>query len=194
MNSKVNNIKLGFALCGSFCTFEKALTQMDCMVKSGMQVTPIMSQTAFSTDTRFGRAKDINERIEGICRHTIIHTVTAAEPVGPERMFDVLLVAPCTGNTLAKLANGITDTAVTMACKSHLRNSSPLVLAVSTNDALGASAQNIGRLLNCKNIYFVPMKQDDPVKKPRSIVACFDRIVPTLEAALNGTQLQPILL
>lgn len=190
----MKNLRTGFALCGSFCTFEKAIHQMEKLVSAGISVTPIMSQTAYSTDTRFGKTEEINSRIEELCKNRIIHTITDAEPIGPKRMFDILLVAPCTGNTLAKLANGITDTAVTMACKSHLRNSSPLVLAVSTNDALGASAQNIGRLLNYKNIFFVPMKQDDPINKPRSIVADFELIPSAINHALQGKQLQPILL
>lgn len=188
----MKDLSVGFALCGSFCTFEKAISQMADLVEKGAAVTPIMSQTAYSTDTRFGKSDEINERIESICGKKIIHTVADAEPVGPKKMFDVLLVEPCTGNTLAKLANGITDTAVTMACKSHLRNSRPLVLAVSTNDALSNSAQNIGRLLNYKNIYFLPMCQDNCETKPRSVVADFSNTQQTITAALEGRQYQPI--
>lgn len=190
----MESLSVGFAVCGSFCTFEKAITQMEKLVSNGIDVTPIMSQTAYSTDTRFGKAEYINQRIQNICKKSIIHTIVQAEPIGPKRMFDILLVAPCTGNTLAKLAHSITDTAVTMACKSHLRNSAPLVLAVSTNDALGACAQNIGRLMNCKNICFVPMRQDDPINKPRSIVADFELILPTIQAAVQGKQYQPVLM
>lgn len=188
----MKNISIGFALCGSFCTFEKAIKQMGELVADGAEVTPIMSQTAYTTDTRFGKANEINEKIEAICRKKIIHTIADAEPIGPKKMFDILLVEPCTGNTLGKLAHGITDTAVTMACKSHLRNSRPLLLAVSTNDALSNSAQNIGRLLNYKNIYFVPMRQDDYSLKPRSVVADFSYTVPAVMSALEGRQHQPL--
>lgn len=188
----MNGISVGFALCGSFCTFQKALEQMRLLVSSGARVTPIMSENAYTTDTRFGTAEHFINEIESICGEKTIHTISSAEPVGPKKMFDVLLVEPCTGNTLAKLANGITDTAVTMACKSHLRNSRPLVLAVSTNDALGNSARNIGALLNYKNIYFVPMRQDDYVNKPRSVVADFSQTKNAIESALEGKQVQPV--
>ena len=188
----MNGISVGFALCGSFCTFEKVLEQMRLLVAAGARVTPIMSETAYSTDTRFGTAEHFKNEIEGICKNEIIHTITAAEPIGPQKILDVLLVEPCTGNTLAKLANGITDTAVTMACKSHLRNARPLVLAVSTNDALGNSARNIGALLNYKNIYFVPMRQDDHINKPRSVVADFSQTQNTILSAMDGQQVQPI--
>lgn len=190
----MKNLSIGFAMCGSFCTFGKAVEQISQLVQAGAQVTPIMSHTAYSTDTRFGKAEEINVRIESICSKSIIHTVEQAEPIGPARMFDILIVEPCTGNTLAKLACGITDTAVTMACKSHLRNARPLLLAVSTNDALGSSAKNIGHLLNYKNIYFVPMRQDNSSAKPRSVVADFSLTVKAAESALYGEQLQPILL
>ncbi len=189
----MNNIKIGFAMCGSFCTFDKAIEQMCALVSAGASLTPIMSQTAYSTDTRFGKAGDINSRIESICQRSIIHTVEDAEPIGPQKMFDILLVEPCTGNTLAKLACGITDTAVTMACKSHIRNARPVLLAVSTNDALGSSAKNIGHLLNCRNIYFLPMRQDNYTTKPRSVVADFSLTEKAIYSALNGEQLQPII-
>ncbi len=190
----MDKLHIGFALCGSFCTFGKALVVMEELVKSGCEVTPIMSHTAYSTDTRFGKAEEINARIESICGRLIIHTIEKAEPIGPAKMFDVLLVEPCTGNTLAKLACGITDTSVTMACKSHLRNSRPVVLAVSTNDALGNSAKNIGQLMNYRNVYFVPLRQDDCVMKPRSVVADFSLTAKAVESALNSQQLQPILM
>ncbi len=190
----MKNLHIGFAMCGSFCTFSKAIEQISVLVEAGAQVTPIMSQTAYSTDTRFGKAEDINSRIESICAKPIIHTVEQAEPIGPAKMFDILIVEPCTGNTLAKLAYGITDTAVTMACKSHLRNARPLLIAVSTNDALGNSAKNIGNLLNYKNIYFVPMRQDNSSAKPRSVVADFGLTVKAAESALRAEQLQPILI
>lgn len=189
----MNNLKIGFAMCGSFCTFDKAIEQMALLKSKGAEVTPIMSQTAYSTDTRFGKAAEINQRIENICRKSIIHTVEAAEPIGPQKMFDLLLVEPCTGNTLAKLACGITDTAVTMACKSHIRNARPVLLAVSTNDALGNSAKNIGHLLNCRNIYFLPMRQDNCTAKPRSVVADFSLTEKAILSALGGEQLQPII-
>lgn len=188
----MHKAEIGFALCGSFCTFDKAIAVMESLVDYGYSVTPIMSQTAYSTDTRFGKADLINERIESICSKSIIHTVDGAEPIGPKKMFDVLVVEPCTGNTLAKLACGITDTPVTMACKSHLRNAKPVVLAVSTNDALGSSAKNIGQLMNYRNIYFVPMRQDDCIAKPRSVVADFSLTLGAVESAICGEQLQPI--
>lgn len=190
----MTGIKLGFAMCGSFCTFSKAIEQIKVLVEGGADVTPIMSENSYNTDTRFGDAADINAEVEAICRKKIIHTITGAEPIGPKKMFDLLIVEPCTGNTLGKLAGGITDTAVTMACKSHLRNSRPLLLAVSTNDALGSSARNIGQLLNYRNVFFVPMAQDDSNTKPRSVVADFSRTAAAVEAALDGRQLQPILL
>ncbi len=190
----MQELNVGFALSGSFCTFNKAIEQMSALVQSGAQVTPVMSHTAYTTDTRFGKAEEINSRIESICSRRIIHTIEQAEPIGPAKMFDILIVEPCTGNTLAKLACGITDTAVTMACKSHLRNARPLLLAVSTNDALGNSAKNIGSLLNYRNIYFVPMRQDDSKLKPRSVVADFSFTIQAVQAALNSEQLQPILL
>lgn len=189
----MDKLHIGFAMCGSFCTFGKAISVME-ELAAGWEVTPIMSQTAFSTDTRFGKAEEINKRIESICGREIIHTIEKAEPIGPAKMFDVLLVEPCTGNTLAKLAGGITDTSVTMACKSHLRNSRPVVLAVSTNDALGNSAKNIGQLMNYRNVYFVPLRQDDCVTKPRSVVADFTLTVKAIEAALKAQQIQPIIM
>ncbi len=185
---------VGFALCGSFCTFSKAIKEMKKLVSSGYKVLPIMSGNAYSTDTRFGKSEDIISEIEGITGNKIIHTIEAAEPIGPKKMCDLLIVAPCTGNTLAKLSNGITDTSVTMAVKSHLRILRPVLLSIATNDGLGASAQNIGRLLNTKNIYFVPFGQDEPFKKPKSLVSDFTELVRSAEMAFEGIQLQPILL
>lgn len=184
---------IGFAMCGSFCTFSKALAQMKNLVDLGYKVIPIMSQNAYSTDTRFGRAEEMAKKAEEIAGTEILHTTVMTEPIGPKKMCDLLLIAPCTGNTLAKLSLGVTDTSVTMAAKSHLRVLRPVLLCVATNDALGASAQNIGRLMNTKNIYFVPLSQDDCEKKPNSLVADFDKIPMSIEAALNGKQLQPIL-
>lgn len=186
---------VGFALCGSFCTFKKAVPQIKKLIDLGYSVVPIMSETAYSTDTRFGDARDFIDEIEKICGREIIHTITAAEPIGPKKLLDVLVIAPCTGNTLGKMANGITDTSVTLAAKAHLRNRRPVIIAVSTNDALGASAKNIGLLMNCKNIYFVPMRQDDCEQKPNSVVADFTLIPETVKTVLeNGEQMQPVLI
>lgn len=186
------NVTVGFAVCGSFCTFSKMLAELENLKKSGFDVVPIMSFNAYKTDTRFGKASDIINRMEEICGNKVIATLADAEPIGPKKLFDVLVIEPCTGNTLAKLANGIADTPVTLAAKSHLRNSRPVVIAVSTNDALGAAAQNIGRLMNCKNIYFVPMKQDDCVEKPKSVVADFSLTEQSIIDALQGKQTQPV--
>ncbi len=184
---------IGFALTGSFCTFSRVFPIMEMLAK-GNTLLPIFSEHVYETDTRFGPAGEHIARVQGICGQKLIHTIAEAEPIGPKKLLDVLLVAPCTGNTLAKLANGIADTAVTMAVKSHLRNGRPVVLAVSTNDGLGAAAQNIGKLLGRKHIYFVPFSQDDCTGKPASLVADFERIPETIAAAMEGSQLQPILL
>ncbi len=186
---------VGFALCGSFCTFKKVIPQMKKLTDEGYKVVPIMSHTAYTTDTRFGKSREFNEEIEQICKEKIIYTITGAEPIGPKELLDILVIAPCTGNTLGKLANGISDTSVTLAVKAHLRNQRPVVIAVSTNDALGTSAKNIGLLINSKNIYFVPMKQDDYINKPNSIVADFKFIPDTVKEVLaSKSQPQPILL
>ena len=190
----MKDINVGFALCGSFCTFARMLPVLEDLKKREANIIPIMSETAYSTDTRFGTAQSFIDKIEGICDNKIIHTIRDAEPVGPKKMFDILVIAPCTGNTLAKIAHGITDTTVTMAAKAHVRNERPLVLGLSTNDALSAAAQNIGLLLPRKNVYFVPFSQDDPEKKPRSAVADMERIPEVLESALKGKQLQPIIM
>lgn len=183
---------IGYAICGSFCTFSKALAQMKKLVELDYDVLPIMSANASKTDTRFGKAKDFISQIEEITGKKIIDTITKAEPVGPKKMCDLMLVSPCTGNTLSKITLGITDTPVTMAVKSHLRILRPLLLCVATNDALGASAQNIGRLLNTKNVYFVPLSQDDPLTKPNSLVSHFELIPECVKHALKGEQLQPV--
>ena len=188
----MRDLTLGFALCGSFCTFEKAFEQMRRTAAAGYQLLPIMSNNAYETDTRFGRAADFIWEAEDICGRKVVHTIPGAEPLGPKRMIDALVIAPCTGNTLAKLANGITDTPVTMAAKSCLRIGLPVVLCIATNDALAASAQNIGRLMNTKNVYCVPLRQDDPEQKPNSAVADFEQLIPAVEAALKGRQLQPV--
>ena len=187
------NPKIGFAMCGSFCTFKKAIEQMKLLSENNFDIIPIMSFNAYSTNTRFGKASDIIDEIESICKKHIIHSIESAEPIGPKAMTDLMLIAPCTGNTLAKLTYAITDTPVTMAAKSHLRQQKPLIIAIATNDALGTSAQNIGRMLNVKHVYFVPMSQDDPANKPNSIVAHFDMILQTIEHSLQGKQIQPIM-
>ena len=188
----MRELTLGFALCGSFCTFGKAMEQIRRTAGAGYRLVPIMSNNAYETDTRFGRACDFIWEAEDICGRKVIHSIAGAEPLGPKHMVDALVIAPCTGNTLAKLAAGITDTPVTMAAKSCLRIGLPVILCAATNDALAASAQNIGRLMNTKNIYFVPFCQDDPEQKPTSAVADFNQLLPTVEAALKGRQLQPV--
>lgn len=190
----MNGIKVGYALTGSFCTFEKSLAQMQFLKSENAEIIPIMSYNAYSLDTRFGKAEYFRRKIEEICGRDIISTITAAEPIGPQKLTDVLVVLPCTGNTLAKLANGIYDTPVTLAVKSHLRNQRPVVIGVSSNDSLSSTAKNIGALLNNKNYYFIPMRQDDPTKKPFSVVCDFSLVKETVEASLYGKQLQPMLL
>lgn len=190
----LEGVKIGFAMCGSFCTFSKAKEQAEYLVSSGAEVFPIMSFNASALDTRFGKAADHIRHLEETTGHTVIKTICAAEPIGPNRMFDVLVVCPCTGNTLAKLACGITDTPVTMAVKSHIRNSRPVVIALATNDALAASAKNIGILLNRREYYFVPFGQDDCAKKPRSETADFAELSDTVLNALDGIQFQPLIL
>lgn len=190
----MNNIKIGFAICGSFCTFDKAVEQIAVLKAEGYNVFPIMSQNAYVTDTRFGKAESFRAKIEEYAENKIIYTIKDAEPIGPKKLLDLLVIEPCTGNTLAKLANGITDTSVTMAAKAHLRNQRPLVIAVSTNDGLGTAAKNIGILHNAKNIFFVPYRQDDPINKPSSLVADFNMTALTVKAALENMQMQPILL
>ena len=184
--------RLGLALCGSYCTYEKLFAALPGL-KELYDLIPILSDTAAETDTRFGRAADHIRRLAEITGRRVITTIAEAEPLGPKEPMDALLIAPCTGNTLAKLSQGITDSSVTMAAKAHLRNGRPLVLAFSTNDGLSGSAENIGRLLNRKHVYFVPFGQDDPAKKPRSLQADFSLLAETVEAALRGEQLQPIL-
>ena len=186
-------VRVGFALTGSFCTHQRVLEVMESMRDAGFRLTPILSFNAGGLDTRFGTAQALRGRLEEICGTQIIDTIEAAEPVGPKGLFDVLVVAPCTGNTIAKLAYAVTDTPVTMAVKSHLRGGRPVVIAVSTNDALSGSAANIGVLLNRRHYYFVPMKQDAPLAKPCSVVAEMELLPETVEAAFSGRQLQPLL-
>lgn len=191
MNLK--NKKIGFAVCGSFCTFSKVMPQLEVLSQTGAEIYPLMSEMAYSTDTRFGKAEDFIKYMEKVTGHQVICTVKGAEPIGPKGYLDALVVAPCTGNTAAKIANGVTDSCVAMAAKANLRNRRPLLIAVSTNDALGANAKNIGMLLNSQNIFFVPFGQDDCVNKPDSLVADMTKIVPALESALDGVQIQPLI-
>lgn len=190
----MENITLGFAMCGSFCTFTPVLEQLEALCAVYPHVIPILSEASFTTDTRFGEAVVFRRRIESLCGHEILHTLAQVEPIGPKKLLDALIVAPATGNTLAKLACGLADTPITLAVKAHLRNERPVILAVSSNDALAANAESIGRLLARKHYYFVPMRQDAPRQKPRSVVADFTQLLPAVSAALRGEQLQPILL
>lgn len=190
----MEKLHIGYALTGSFCTFERSLEQMKRLRSLGHDLLPVMSYNAYSTDTRFGAAKEFVDRIKEISNNKVIHTIVGAEPIGPRELCDILVVAPCTGNTLSKIALGITDTPVTMAVKSQLRIERPVLLCVASNDALGASAPNIGRLMNTKNIYFVPLSQDSPEKKPNSLVADFSLIPACINAAMNRAQLQPVYL
>ena len=185
---------VGFALCGSFCTHARAVEALEQVKARFARVVPIVSETVAATDTRFGKAHDLMREMERICDHRVITSVKGAEPIGPQKLLDLLIICPCTGNTLGKLAAGVTDSSVTMAAKAHLRNGRPLVLAPSTNDGLSASAGSIGALLNRKYIYFVPFGQDDPEKKPASLVADFSQVADAAQAALEGRQLQPLLL
>lgn len=191
---ELNGKTIGFAVTGSFCTFKKVIKEMENLVGMGAKLIPIMSKAAYETDTRFGDSVDINAKIRDICEADIISTVKEAEPIGPKGYLDLLIVAPCTGNSLAKLASGIADTSVTMAAKAHLRNQKPLLIAVSTNDGLANAAKNIGMLLNYKNVYFVPFRQDDCINKPTSLVADMPSIPEAAKYALDGKQIQPLLL
>ena len=184
---------IGFALCGSFCTYSQVFPIMK-QLSSSYDLLPIFSGVSYSTDSRFGTAQEHIRTATEICGREPLYTIAQVEPIGPKKLLDALIIAPCTGNTLAKLAHSIADTSVTMATKSHLRNGRPVIVAVSTNDALAGAAENIGKLLGKKHYYFVPFGQDDPQKKPTSMVADFSKIPETLAAALDGRQIQPILL
>lgn len=186
-------MKIGYALTGSFCTFEKTFKQAQLLCEYGAELIPIMSENASSISTRFGTAEENVEKLEKICGRKVISSIADAEPIGPKSMTDILVVAPCTSNTAAKLAVSITDGAVTMAVKSHLRSGKPVVLAIASNDSLLGSAKNLGTLFNRKNYYFVPMLQDDFVNKPASLVAEFSMIPDAIEAAVRGVQLRPII-
>lgn len=184
---------VGFAMCGSFCTFSDVFPSMAEVAKQHM-VIPIFSFSAATITSRFGTAQAHLQQAEDICGNKPLYSIEAVEPIGPKKLLDALIIAPCTGNTLAKLAHSIADTPVTMAAKSHLRNGRPVIVAISTNDALAGAAENIGKLLARRHYYFVPFRQDDPIKKPTSIVADFTKISQTLELALSGQQIQPVLL
>lgn len=185
-------MNIGFALCGSFCTYKSVFPVMEALAKQHT-LFPILSPASARTDSRFGSAREHRKRLEDICGKAPMTTLTDVEPIGPQGLLDILVIAPCTGNTLAKLANGIADTPVTMAAKSHLRNGKPVLIGISTNDGLSGAAENIGRLLNRKYYYFVPFGQDDPLAKPCSLVAKFEKLPQALTAAAEGYQLQPIL-
>ena len=191
---KIKDKKIGFILTGSFCTFKYTIPQIKKIMEEGGVVIPIMSKNAYNMDTKFGTALEFIKEIEEITGKEIIHTIQGAEPIGPKGLTDILIIAPATGNTIGKLANGITDDVGTMATKSHLRNNNPVVVAISTNDALSGSAENIGKLLNRNNYFSVPFRQDNPITKPRSLVFDPKYIIPTLEFALDKEQIQPILI
>ena len=186
--------RVGFAFCGSFCTFSAAMSALEGVKARFGDVTPIVSENSAALDTRFGDAHNWLREMERICDKRVIDTLPKAEPIGPRKLLDALVICPCTGNTLAKLAAGVTDTTVTLAAKAHLRNGRPLILAVSTNDALAGAAKNIGALLDKKHVYFVPFRQDDPAGKPTSLVADFSQVADTVSAALEGRQIQPLVL
>lgn len=187
-------MKIGYCFTGSFCTLERSLGVLCELVGCGYDVLPIMSENAYYTDTRFQRAEEFSRRVESVCGRKIIHTVVDAEPLGPASPLDLLVVAPCTGNTLGKVANGITDTAATMAIKAHLRADRPLVIALASNDAMSQNLYNISLMLNRKAVYFVPMLQDSPKGKPHSLVAEFELIPSVIDSALKGEQQRPIFL
>mgnify|MGYP003309625645 CR=1 FL=1 len=186
-------MNIGFALCGSFCTYSKVFPIMEALAADHTLI-PIFSQISYTTDSRFGSARDHIQRAAQICGSEPLHTISQVEPIGPKKLLDALIIAPCTGNTLAKLAHSIADSPVTMAAKSHLRNGRPVLIAVSTNDALAGAAENIGKLIGRKHYYFVPFGQDDPIGKPTSMVADFQKIPQALQAALEGRQLQPLII
>ena len=186
--------KVGFVLTGSFCTFKKVIPKIKEMIKLGADILPIMTFNSYNLDTKFGKAEDFINEIEEITNKKIIHTITEAEPIGPKKMTDIMVIAPCSGNTMAKLSCDIIDTPAVMAAKSHLRNNRPLVIAPSTNNGLSGNAENIGKLLNRKNYYFVPFRQDNPITKPRSIVFDAEYIIKTIKYALDGEQISPILI
>ena len=190
----MEQVRVGFAFCGSFCTYDQVMPALERAKARYGDVTPIISEKSAETDSRFGPAHEFIREMERICDKRVIDTIPKAEPIGPKKLLDVLIIAPCTGSTLSRLANGMSDTSVTMAAKAMWRNGRPVVVAVSTNDGLAGSAKNIAALLDKKHVFFVPYRQDDPVGKPTSLVADFTKINDTVDAALQGRQLQPLLL
>ncbi len=185
---------IGYALCGSFCTHKQSIEQLENIVNEYKDVLPIVSEAVHTTDTRFGNATDLLNKLESLCNKRAVSTLKDAEPIGPKLNLDLLIIAPCTGNTLAKIAHGITDTTVTMAAKAHLRSNRPLVIALASNDAMSANLENIGRLINKKNVYFVPMEQDDIINKPYSLVADFKQLPNACKNAISGIQIRPLFL
>ncbi|MBE6728370.1 MAG: dipicolinate synthase subunit B [Ruminococcaceae bacterium] len=190
----MKKITVGYAFCGSFCTLAKSVAALKALKTPELEIIPIFSEIVWKTDTRFYKSEELKKEVTQICGNPIIHDIPSAEPIGPKNLLDAIIVAPCTGNTASKIALGITDTAVTMAVKASLRNNTPVVIAIATNDALGASAKNIGLLQNTKNIFFVPYAQDDPIGKNNSLVCDFTKIPETFKNALDGKQLQPMLI
>ncbi len=187
-------MNIGLAITGSFCTYSQILEQIKFLVEKGNNVIPIVSNEVFSIDTRFGNANEFINKLEEITKNKVVHTIVEAEPLGPKNAIDVLAIAPCTGNTLAKLANGLSDDAVTMSSKAHMRNYKPLVIGLSTNDALGLNLQNIAKLMNAKNVFFIPFRQDAPNTKPKSMIADFSLLYDTILSAIENKQIQPIIL
>lgn len=185
---------IGYALCGSFCTLSKSVEVLARLRERGYDVLPIMSDITATTDTRFGKASDFIDRIETLCGRSMVRSIPDAEPLGPKTPLDALVICPCTGNTLAKIANGITDTPVCMAAKAHLRSDRPLLITLASNDAMSANLRNIGTLLSRKSVYFTPLYQDDPISKPHSLVADFTLVPDALEAAMEGRQMRPLFL
>lgn len=190
----MKKIKIGLAITGSFCTHDKIMEVAKSLIEEGYEILPIFSYSVTKTDTRFGAAKEFYEKVKKLTGNTPVTTIVGAEPIGPKGMIDILVVAPCTGNTLAKLANAVTDTPVTMVAKAHLRNNKPLVIGISSNDALGLNLKNLATLISTKNVFFIPFGQDDPLKKPKSLIADWSQTAQTIKEALLGEQLQPILI
>lgn len=191
---KLKNKKVGIAITGSHCTLHTAIKEIENLIREGAEVFPILSPSVSQSDTKFGSAQEWMEKLEVVTGHKPITTIVEAEPIGPKKIIDVLVIAPCTGNTMAKLANGITDTPVLMAAKAHLRNQKPVVIGIATNDGLGANARNLGIILNMKNVYLIPFGQDNPVEKKNSLIANWDLLLETTTLALKGKQIQPLLI
>ena len=191
---KLEEKRIGFVITGSFCNFRKTIDELKKLIKLGAKIIPIMSENSYALDTRFGKAEEFRKEIEEITQHKILHTIQEVEPLGRKYMLDILVIAPATGNTIAKLANDVIDSSATMAVKSYLREEKPIVIGISTNTGLSSSAENIGKLFNIKNYYFVPFRQNNPITKPRSIAFDFSYLIKTIEYALGGEQIQPILL